>query len=69
VKAIDNAGNSSETFLSFTVLTASTTDALFDNWWFWLALAAAIAFLIFAELFMKRRNLPLDRQSETMMVN
>lgn len=57
VKAMDNAGNTAETFISFTVLTAPTTGALVDKWWFWLALAATTAFLIFAAFFMKRRNL------------
>jgi putative exporter of polyketide antibiotics len=29
---------------------------LVDKWWFWLALAATAAFLIFVAFFMKRRN-------------
>jgi hypothetical protein len=58
VEAVDNVGNTAETSISFTVLTAPTTGALVDKWWFWLALAAATAFLIFAAFFMKRRNLP-----------
>jgi hypothetical protein len=67
VKATDNAGHTAETSISFTVLAAPSTGALVDKWWFWLALAATTAFLIFAAFFMKRRNLPLDRRSKTIM--
>jgi hypothetical protein len=67
VEAIDNAGNTAKTSISFTVLTAPTTGALVDKWWFWLALAATTAFLIFAAFFMKRRSLPLNRRSKTIM--
>jgi hypothetical protein len=67
MEAIDNAGNTAKTSISFTVLTAPTTGALVDKWWFWLALATTTALLIFAAFFMKRRNLPLDRRSKTIV--
>jgi len=56
VEAIDNAGNTAKTSISFTVLTAPSKGALVDKWWFWLALAATTVFLIFVAFFVKRRN-------------
>ena len=56
VKAVDDVGNSAEASISFTVLTAPTTGALVDKWWFWLALAVTAALVVFAAFSMKRRN-------------
>jgi hypothetical protein len=62
VEAVDNAGNPSVAFISFTVQTASGTGSLLDNLWFWIVLVAIIVFLIFAAFFMKRRSTSLNKR-------